>query len=378
MKKLKICFIVILAISVLIITCSNPVESEKPELNVNPTSCTFTKNTNTQTLIISNNGNGELSWEINNKPVWLEVSKSSGKITTGRDTVISTANLDQGAGEYSGTMNITSNGGNKEIIVSLNISIWVKKKNIPTARVAHAVATLNGQIYAIGGRYIENGIEIRLSSVEVYNPVTDDWTEKTQLNTVRSHCVSCSCNEKIYVIGGYDDYEGISNVEEYDPQTDTWTEKSHLNFRRWGHDVAVANGKIYVIGGAREWPIREYVQSVEEYDPQTDTWSTKSSMPFKRRGLSCSVVNDKIYVIGGCYLSTGRSTVEEYDPATDTWTTKSAMPTARFGLFTSVVNGKIYAFGGGDVYPVQNYLTTVEAYDPATETWTTMSTMPSG
>ena len=378
MKKIKSCFIVILAVSVLIITCSNPVESEKPELNVNPTSCTFTKNTNTQILIISNNGNGELSWEINNKPVWLEVSKSSGKITTGRDTVISTANLDQGAGEYSGTMNITSNGGNKEIIVSLNISIWVKKKNIPTARVAHAVATLNGQIYALGGFYGENNIEVRLSSVEAYNPVTNNWIAKRNLPYEKSHFSCCSLNEKIYAIGGWHDWVSLLSVAEYNPETDIWVSKSPLPSGRWGHDNAVVNGKIYVIGGARDWPVTEYAESVEEYDPQTDTWTTKSPMPSKRWGLSCSVVNGKIYVIGGCSGSTGRSTVEEYDPATDTWTTKSSMPTARFALFTGVVDNKIYAISGGDVYPVQNCLKTVEEYDPATDTWTTKSSIPAG
>lgn len=378
MHRQMLFFGIILAISVFLITCS-PTESDKPRLRVEPGSCTFSRDAVSDTLTISNAGSGTLSWEINEKPVWIDISKNSGTISTDNDMVIAMADFDRGAGDYSGTMNITSNGG--EISISLNISAWVKKKDMNNARVAHGVAALNGQLFAVGGFRMKNNRETRLSSVEVYDPVTDIWTLKKDLLLEKSHFPCCSLNGKLYAPGGWDGNQGITDVEEYDPETDTWTQKSPLLSDRWGHDNAVVDGKIYVIGGASVWPatlFSDYVQSVEEYDPQTDTWTKKSSLPSPRWGLSCSVVDGRIYAVGGCMDNKGLSTVEVYDPATNTWTTKTSMPTARFAHFTSVVNGKIYAISGSDVYPTENLLTIVEEYNPATDTWVTKSPMPEG
>ena len=109
MKKQKFSIKEILTILVVFISCSNPSEPEKPQISVYPTSFNFSKNINSGNLTISNSNGGELSWEITDKPDWLHISKNSGKVTTGKDTVIATVNLDQGAGEYEGTMKITSN-----------------------------------------------------------------------------------------------------------------------------------------------------------------------------------------------------------------------------------------------------------------------------
>lgn len=253
-------------------------------------------------------------------------------------------------------------------------SVWTRKADMPTARNAHAVGTVNGKIYAVGG-------EQSLSKVlEEYNPVTDNWIKMTNMPTARGWLSCNSVNDKIYVIGGYSTAFSQSTapiVEEFNPTTDTWTTRSPIPSARWGHGTGTVNGKIYVIGGAINWPVDNYYKKTEEYDPSTDTWVTKSSIPSRRWGLSCCVVNGKIYAIGGYYYGTV-STVEEYDPTTDSWTSKSPMPTARWGLTTATVNGKIYAIGGGNVYPPTKSYKTVEEYDPITDTWTTKTPMPVG
>ncbi len=365
--------VAISVISTFFTTCSI-FESEKPVLFVKPMTLLLTKNANSDILVISNRGDAELSWEITDKPDWLEVSKSSGKVTTDEDEVIVTANVNQEAGEYSGTIRIESNGGNKEIIISFDISIWVRMEDIPTPRIVHAVAAVNGKIYAIGG------IQSPSYIVEEYDPATDTWTKKADMPTNRGY-LSCSVvNGKIYAIGGFveaGNYTTYDVVEEYDPATDTWTTKASMPTARWGHSTATVNGKIYAIGGAYHWPA-ETRGTVEEYDPATDTWTTKASIPTPRWLLSCSVVNGKIYAIGGEGDNVSGSAVEEYDPATDTWTTKASMPTSRWGLTTGAVNGKIYAIAGGDIYPPEIAYRIVEEYDPVTDSWTTKSPMPIG
>lgn len=60
-----------------------------------------------------------------------------------------------------------------------------------------SVVELNGFIYALGGF---NG-EIRLNSVERYDPLTNQWTLIESMNYVRSDAHACVANNKIYIIG---------------------------------------------------------------------------------------------------------------------------------------------------------------------------------
>ncbi len=254
--------------------------------------------------------------------------------------------------------------------------IWTQKADMPTGRGGLATVAVDGKIYAIGGN--PDGSNV-ISTVEEYDPVTDEWTKKADMPTER-HALSASVvNGKIYAIGGGGENTGsLSTVEEYDPVTDKWTGKADMPTARYYLSTSVVNGKIYAIGGGVR-SIGPYLSTVEEYDPVTDTWAKKADMPTPRGGLSTSVMNGKIYAIGGSHERygtndyTGLSTVEEYDPATDTWTKKADMPTPRGAHAVGVLNGNIHAIGGIDR---SNMYSTVEEYDPATDKWIKRADMP--
>jgi hypothetical protein len=104
------------------------------------------------------------------------------------------------------------------------------------------------------------------------------------------------------------------HVEVYDPLTDTWTGKSDMPTERWGFGACVVDGKIFAIGG--DSALYAVTTANEVYDPTTDTWTTKSPMQQKRLGHFIGSIGDKIYAIGGSYPDpqwTFLSTVEEYD-----------------------------------------------------------------
>ena len=257
-----------------------------------------------------------------------------------------------------------------------------RKTDMPTARTSFSTAVVNGKIYAIGGGPYE---AVVLGTVEMYDPVTETWTQKTDMPTARYGLSTAVVNGKIYAIGGRhfnygDTPEEMSTVEMYDPVTDTWTRKTDMPTARHGLSTAVVDGKIYAIGGTQGIPNRQMtmLKTVEAYDPVTDVWMEKASLLSPRAQLATSVVNGKIYAIGGWRIGHpllkrrqfGFATlpaVEVYDPVTDTWAKKPNMSIPRAGLSTSVVNGRIYAIGG---YLVDNaLLPTVEAYDPMSDTW---------
>jgi N-acetylneuraminic acid mutarotase len=192
------------------------------------------------------------------------------------------------------------------------------------------------------------------------------WARKTNMSMPRSGFSTSVVDGIIYAIGGRKLFSvggtELSTVEAYDPVTDTWTEKSDMPTAIEGLSTSVLDGIIYAIGG---YANGSQLPTVEAYDPKKDTWTPKADMPTARDWLSTSVVDGVIYAFGG-YIFTGENqgfslrTVEAYNPVTDTWTEKTDMPTARCVLSTSIVNGRVYAIGGWTSAPTA----VVEEYDP--------------
>ncbi|RLD09353.1 hypothetical protein DRI50_12260 [candidate division KSB1 bacterium] len=90
-------------------------------LNVDRTEINLTGNPFLDKILIINNGGGQLQWDIQEKPDWVDVSDLVGRITDDTATVrFSTKfdNLDYGV--YSGMVKINSNGGVIEIKLTLD------------------------------------------------------------------------------------------------------------------------------------------------------------------------------------------------------------------------------------------------------------------
>jgi len=124
-------------------------------------------------------------------------------------------------------------------------------------------------------------------------------------------------------MGGYSGFnKGIvyKTVEVYDPVTDTWSAKSDMITGRFSLGASVYNERIYVFGGVIVGQTGSGVEdsTVEEYDPISDTWTQMPDMPTRRASLCASIVNGKIYTIGGGPVSgtaiIATPTVEEYAP----------------------------------------------------------------
>jgi N-acetylneuraminic acid mutarotase len=147
---------------------------------------------------------------------------------------------------------------------------WIKKANMPTARYGLSTSVVNGRIYAIGGAPSQ---QVTFATVEEYDPAIDKWTPKADMPTSRFYHSASVVNGKIYAIGGWTgDAEGedaLSTVEVYDPVTDKWTDKADLPTARGGLSTSVVNGKIYAVGGEIiEGGLALCLPTVEEYTPE--------------------------------------------------------------------------------------------------------------
>ena len=277
---------------------------------------------------------------------------------------------------------------------------WTQKADMPTSRVT-STSVVDGKIYAIGGekthkRRIGPGVghdTIDLSIVEMYDPVTDTWTQKADMPTPRSASTSV-VNGKIYAIGGTalnQKQWRLDTVEVYDPATDTWARAKSMNHARDGAAISVVDGKIYVMGGTG-WPQipnhpGPFLSSMEVYNPKTNQWREIGDMPAAKSSHTASVIDGKIYVIGGFFRGNGLDvryfkTIEIYHPETDRWTQKPDMPVSKLGHAAEVINGNIYILTGADpddapfatveVYAPEGFLQSVDPTGKLLKTWATV------
>jgi len=189
---------------------------------------------------------------------------------------------------------------------------WRNVAPMPTGREALTAAAVDGKIYAIGGGIGPIGGASATRTVEEYEPITDSWRKVADMPTARYALAAATVNGKIYAIGGRPLDVGI--VEEYDPSTDGWRRVADMPTARVDLAAAMVDGKIYVIGGYDGSRLR----TVEEYDPKTDSWRMLAAMPTARNYLAAASVDGKIYAIGGIVAGNGGrvslNTVEEYTP----------------------------------------------------------------
>ena len=263
-----------------------------------------------------------------------------------------------------------------------DLGTWRTVAPLPTKRTEVAVAALDGKILVVGGfekPSLGNVMNFAITpSVEMYDPVTDQWTSKAPLPVGLHHVGIGVVDRRLYVIGGYTKsgltvWNPVATVYVYDPATDSWTERAVMPTARGALSVTEHEGKLYAIGG---YDRKANTSAVEVYDPVRNVWETRAPLPTPRDHLVAATVAGKMYAIGGRVngdYSQNLAVVERYDPTTDRWTRISDLPIARSGITAAVVEGRIYVFGGEGATGTFNEN---EAYDPVRDSWQAMAPLP--
>src|SRR6185503_3127669 len=234
---------------------------------------------------------------------------------------------------------------------------------------------------------------------------TSPWKKGAPFPEPDEELYGVAVNDKLYVMGGWDDGKAGGVNYEYDPGTDKWTKKQPMPRPAHHAAMAAANGKIYVMGGFvaptdTALPLGAAWQPIDnawQYDPVADAWKSLPPLPTKRGSAVAAEVGGKIYTIGGATTMEGRvlndsngrleskdpfftafgpsrvlSVNEVYDPATNKWETRKSMSVPRNHAFSAAVNGKIYVIGGrtgqGFILTATN-TDVVEEYDPLSDSW---------
>jgi len=93
-----------------------------PALAVSPQNLEFGSDKNSLKFNISNSGTGSISYTISDNKSWIGVSSTNGSVSTETDEITVTVNrTNLSAGDYSGTVTVSSNAGNIEIAVTMTV-----------------------------------------------------------------------------------------------------------------------------------------------------------------------------------------------------------------------------------------------------------------
>ncbi|MEM9382398.1 MAG: kelch repeat-containing protein [Planctomycetota bacterium] len=132
---------------------------------------------------------------------------------------------------------------------------WQPRAPMPQPRCHHSGATLNGELWAIGGqlRHDTNPLDTRW--VHAYDPATDSWRQGPLLPDPRSHFEPGTFvrNGNLYIAAGKDLTKGqdiLPGMLELDPVLGVWSYTTPLPNARYGAGVQPIGDRLYAANGA--------------------------------------------------------------------------------------------------------------------------------
>uniref|UniRef100_A0A8D2DU40 Kelch like family member 30 n=1 Tax=Sciurus vulgaris TaxID=55149 RepID=A0A8D2DU40_SCIVU len=199
----------------------------------------------------------------------------------------------------------------------LKEAAWKPVAPMLKARTNHASASLNGEIYAIGGTTLD------VVEVESYDPYTDSWTPVSPALKYVSNFSAAGCRGRLYLVGSSACKYNALALQCYNPVTDVWSVIASPFLPKYlsSPRCAALQGSLYLIG--------DNTKKVYVYDPGANLWQKVQSQHSLHENGALVPLGDALYVTGGRWQGMGGDyhvEMEAYDTLQDAWTRHGALP----------------------------------------------------
>jgi N-acetylneuraminic acid mutarotase len=203
--------------------------------------------------------------------------------------------------------------------LDLRLDRWSLRAPKPTAVANVGAALVGDRIYVPGG-YSAAGRVVSL--LEVYNPADDTWSRAAALPMPLCAYAIAAYEYGFYVFGGWDGERYLDQVLHYDARADRWQVVGTMGEARGFLASTVADDRIYLLGGYDD---RLEYDLVESFDPARlaageDPWEQHTAMDSGRAGHAAVAIDGQIYVVGGGWEGYLAHNLR-YDVANDVWST---------------------------------------------------------
>ena len=228
----------------------------------------------------------------------------------------------------------------------------------------------NGDVLVAGGHDVN---VVDYATAELYDPTTNKWTFTGSLNVSRRYPVQVELadGEVLVATGSHGPptcTRYLSSAELYNPATGQWTfTGSTLVPRESATAIRLADGRVLLAGGYNgSGPGCTDAAPVdtEIYDPATGQWSFAGNLPHGWLGGAMVLLPDhRVLMVDGNQEGSGAfAEAVIFDPATNQWSEAAPPILPRSGAAATLLSdGKVLVSQGGQLQS--------EIYDPATNTW---------
>jgi len=151
-------------------------------------------------------------------------------------------------------------------IVWIDTNIVFEKSVMPQYRYAFCSALYNNDIYVFSGHPLSSSSS---AQVDIYNTVSNSWSTAAPMIGPADFAATATGSGFIYVLGGYGE-EYLRRVRKYDPVTNTWFIRGDMQDYRSAFGAAFINNRIYAFGGTGLFPLG----TMEEYQLDLDPKNT--------------------------------------------------------------------------------------------------------
>jgi hypothetical protein len=213
-----------------------------------------------------------------------------------------------------------------------------------------------------------------------YDPLTNQWQQKTGYTSGRRAAAAFAINGKGYIAGGLGASGLLDELIEYDPATDQWTSKAVIpGGARYGAAGFSIGNKGYICCGNMGNSSGPFTDQLLEYDPITDAWQQKQSFTGNAR---YQLTNAEFVIGSKAYIGTGGTDTSQYkdmysyDQATDSWTAVSDYPGAGSAYLTGFSICNYGYLGGGKIN--SDAQSDFWKYNPGNNTWTQIQDFTAG
>jgi N-acetylneuraminic acid mutarotase/surface antigen len=249
---------------------------------------------------------------------------------------------------------------------------WTPAGTLNDARVAFGQPS----VLADGDVLVAGGTDVNVNdyaTAELYDPATNQWSFTGSLNTARRYDVQVElANGEVLVATGSSGpptcTRYLTSAELYNPATGQWTYTgSTLVPRESATAIRLADGRVLLAGGYNGGgsactdtdPV-----DTEIYDPSTGQWSFAGNLPHGWIGGAMVLLPDhRVLMVDGWQHGSGSfAEAVIFDPATNQWSEAAQPILPRSGAAATLLpDGNVLVSQGGQLQS--------EIYDPASNTW---------